>query len=159
MSTSRLIRSVPFWVLVGGSVVAIAVGAYLLISKLDVMTTALNNQTATGVEVYAGQVWAVAGALLGGIGLIGLALALTLAALSALIPAAPEAVDVVALSNEPRYSTPVEDDTVVVVVDEPVDAVAEDVIADDVIADAAASEAEGTDTAKGAPAETETPRA
>ena len=67
--------------------------------------------------------------------------------------------DVVALSNEPRYSTPVEDDTVVVVVDEPVDAVAEDVIADDVIADAAASEAEGTDTAKGAPAETETPRA
>lgn len=154
MSTSRLIRSVPFWVLVGGSVVAIAVGAYLLISKLDVMTTALNNQTATGVEVYVGQVWAVAGALLGGIGLIGVALALTLAALSALIPAAPEAVDVVSLYDAPLDDAPVEDDTVVVVVDEPVGAVAEDVIAA-----AAASEAEGTDTAKGAPADTETPRA
>jgi len=93
MSTNRLSRSVPFWVLVGGSVVATAGGAVLLFTKLDTMATKLTDGSATGVEVYAGQIWAVLGAILVGVGLIGLALALVLGALSSL--AAPAAVDVV----------------------------------------------------------------
>lgn len=89
MPTNRLIRSTPFWVLVGGSVVAIAGGAYLLISKLTLMASTLTDGTATGVEVYAGQIWAVLGAILIGAGVIGLALALTLGALRAVVsPAA-----------------------------------------------------------------------
>ena len=85
MPTTRLSRSIPFWVLVAGSVVAIAGGAYLLITKLAVMASTLTDGSATGVEVYAGQTWAVVGGILVGAGLVGLALALTLAALRAVL--------------------------------------------------------------------------
>ncbi|MBF9334709.1 dinucleotide-utilizing enzyme [Microbacterium lacticum] len=92
MSTTRLSRSIPFWVLVGGSVVAIAGGAYLLISKLTTMASTLTDGTATGVEVYAGQIWAVLGAILIGAGLVGLALALVLGALNSAVAPAADAV-------------------------------------------------------------------
>lgn len=95
MSTTRLSRSIPFWVLVGGSVVAIAGGAFLLISKLNTMATTLTDGTATGVEVYAGQIWAVSGAILAGAGFVGLALALTLAALRSVVAPAADVVTVV----------------------------------------------------------------
>ncbi|WP_454137465.1 dinucleotide-utilizing enzyme [Microbacterium paulum] len=95
MSTNRLIRSIPFWVLVGGSVVAIAGGAFLLISKLNTMATTLTDGTATGVEVYAGQIWAVSGAILAGAGFVGLALALTLGALRSVVAPAADVVTVV----------------------------------------------------------------
>lgn len=88
----RLTRSVPFWTLLGGSVVSIGAGAYVLVEKLGVMATTLADGTATGVEVYAGQIWAVLGAILIGAGLIGLALTLTLAVLRSFAPA-PVAVD------------------------------------------------------------------
>ncbi len=90
----RLTHSVPFWILLGGSVVSIGAGAFVLVDKLAVMATTLTDGTATGVEVYAGQIWAVLGAILIGAGLIGLALALTLAALRSFAPvAADEIVD------------------------------------------------------------------
>lgn len=95
MPTTRLSRSIPFWVLVAGSVVAIAGGAYLLITKLAVMASTLTDGSATGVEVYAGQTWAVIGGILVGAGLVGLALALTLAALRAVV--APRAIEVEAV--------------------------------------------------------------
>ena len=95
MSTTRLSRSIPFWVLVGGSVVAIAGGAFLLISKLNTMATTLTAGTATGVEVYAGQIWAVSGAILAGAGFVGLALALTLGALRSVVAPAADVVTVV----------------------------------------------------------------
>lgn len=108
MSTNRLIRSVPFWVLVGGSVVAIAGGAYLLISKLTTMVTTLTDGTATGVEVYAGQIWAVLGAILVGVGLIGLALALTLGALGSLArPTAVEVAEPAVWAEEVEVAAPV----------------------------------------------------
>lgn len=112
MPTTRLSRSIPYWVLVGGSVVTTAGGAYLLISKLSVMATTLTDGTATGVEVYAGQIWAVLGAILAGVGLIGFALALTLAALRSAVPTR-ETVDVV----EP----PAWEDEAIDVVDEAAD--------------------------------------
>ncbi|WP_292832766.1 dinucleotide-utilizing enzyme [Microbacterium sp.] len=85
----RLTRSVPFWTLLGGSVVSIGVGAYVLVDKLGIMATTLTDGTATGVEVYAGQIWAVLGAILVGSGLIGLALTATLTVLGSFVSVAP----------------------------------------------------------------------
>ncbi|CAL4859514.1 dinucleotide-utilizing enzyme [Microbacterium sp. MM2322] len=79
----RLTRSIPFWLLVAGSLASSAAGAVVLIDKLGTMETALNAGTATGVEVYVGQVWAILGAILIGVGVIGLLLAFTLGSLRA----------------------------------------------------------------------------
>lgn len=95
MPTTRLSRSTPFWVLVGGSVAATAGGAYLLISKLSGMDAGLTDGTATTSDVYVGQIWAVVGAILVGAGLIGFALALTLGALRALAAPPVAAVEVI----------------------------------------------------------------
>ena len=84
-SRPRLARSVPFWALIVGSVASAVVGLWLALEKLGTMTATLNDGSATGVEVYAGQVWAVLGAILIGAGLIGLALALALAAAASLV--------------------------------------------------------------------------
>ena len=81
----RLVRSVPFWVLVVGSVASVGVGLWLTLDKLGVMTDTLADGSATGVEVYAGQSWAVLGSILIGAGLIGLALALSIAAAASLV--------------------------------------------------------------------------
>lgn len=89
----RLVRSVPFWALIAGSAVAIGGGAYLLVDKLGTMETALNAGTATGVEVYVGQVWAVFGGVLVGAGVLGLALALAVAAARSLVPVHVDTVD------------------------------------------------------------------
>lgn len=83
----RLTRSIPFWLLVAGSLASVGVGSYVLTNNIGTMITTLTDGTATGVEVYAGQVWGVLGAILIGAGLIGLALALTLGALRAFAPA------------------------------------------------------------------------
>lgn len=84
----RLITSIPFWILIIGSLATTGYGIWLLTDKLGLMTTTLTDGTATGVEVYVGQSWAVVGAILIGVGLIGLALALTVGAVRSLVPAA-----------------------------------------------------------------------
>ncbi len=86
MTTSpRLTRSVPFWLLVAGSAGTLAGGVYLLIDRLGGMDARLTDGTATTNDVYVGQMWAVLGAVLVGVGAIGLALALTLGALRSLL--------------------------------------------------------------------------
>lgn len=82
----RLVRSVPFWTLIVGSAATIGAGAYLLVSRLGSMEIALTENTATGVDVYVGQVWAVFGGVLVGAGILGLALALAIAAARSLVP-------------------------------------------------------------------------
>ncbi|MCM3696456.1 dinucleotide-utilizing enzyme [Microbacterium oleivorans] len=79
----RLTRSIPFWLLVAGSLASGAAGGVVLMDKLAKMETALTAGTATGVDVYVGQIWAVLGAILVGVGAIGLLLAFTLGALRA----------------------------------------------------------------------------
>jgi len=96
-SRARLVRSIPFWVLIAGSVATAVAGAVMLFDRLTVMATTLTAGTATGVEVYVGQVEAVVGGILVGAGLLGLALALTVASIGALAPAA----DVTAVTSEP----------------------------------------------------------
>ncbi len=104
----RLVRSVPFWALIAGSAVAIGGGAYLLVDKLGTMETALNAGTATGVEVYVGQVWAIFGGVLVGAGALGLALALAVAAARSLVPVH---VDAVAWSPEDDSAAPAASET------------------------------------------------
>lgn len=84
-----LVRSIPFWILLAGSVVVGVVGAWLAVDKLAVMSAALTAGTATPVDVYVGQVWAIVGGILIATGLVGLALALVLAVLRSFVPAAP----------------------------------------------------------------------
>ncbi|WP_424445621.1 dinucleotide-utilizing enzyme [Microbacterium sp. CH-015] len=142
----RLSRSIPFWVLVGGSVVAIGAGTYLLVDKLGTMAATLTDGTATGVEVYAGQIWAVLGAILIGAGLIGLALALTVGAVRTLVPVAP--VEVV---EPPAW----EDEVVVAEATTVESAVAEPEAPTPVVTDTAAADAAATDPE--APASATTP--
>ena len=90
MSTRpRLVRSIPFWGLVAVSLGTIAGGAYVLNGTLGTMTTTLTDGTATGVDVYVGQSVAQLGAILVGAGVIGLLLALGVAAAATLRPHPP----------------------------------------------------------------------
>ncbi|MFK4837057.1 dinucleotide-utilizing enzyme [Microbacterium sp. ZW T2_14] len=90
MSTRpRLIRSIPFWGLVVVSLATAAGGWYITTTKIASMTTTLTDGTATGVDVYVGQSIAQLGGILIGAGVIGILLALAIAALSTLRPQAP----------------------------------------------------------------------
>lgn len=102
MSTRpHLVRSVPFWGLVVVSLATAAGGGYLLSDRLGSMTTVLTAGTATPVDVYVGQSMAVAGAIVLGAGIIGLLLALGIAALSTLRPRIAEAEDHSTVDAEP----------------------------------------------------------
>lgn len=81
-----LVRSIPFWILVAGSIATAAIGAWLTVDKLGAMSTALTAGTATPVDVYVGQVWAIVGGILIATGIIGLALALVVAAVRSFVP-------------------------------------------------------------------------
>ena len=97
----RLVRSIPFWALVAASLATALSGAALLVDKLGVMTTTLTDGTATGVEVYVGQSVAVLGAILLGAGIVGILIALAVAAASTLRPHAPvEVVEPIDWSEE-----------------------------------------------------------
>lgn len=82
-----LTRSIPFWILVVGALVSALVGAWMIVERLGVMTTTLTDGTATGVEVYVGQSLVIVGAALLTAGILGLLLALALAAVRSLLPA------------------------------------------------------------------------
>ena len=128
----RLVRSVPYWVLVVGSVASGAVGLWLTLDKLGVMTDRILDETATGVDVYVGQSWVVLGAILIGTGLVGLALALTLAAGASLVKRAEPAV----ILAEPFDDADDETDDVIVA------SAPETVAVDSVTADEAALQAD-----------------
>ena len=85
----RLVRSIPFWILIAGSLATIALGAWLVLDKLATMNATLLDGTATGVEVYGGQSLITVGAALIAAGLIGLVAALFLGVLRSFVPAAP----------------------------------------------------------------------
>ena len=85
----RLVRSIPFWGLVAASLATAAAGAYILTDKLGSMTTTLTDGTATTVDVYVGQSVAVVGAVVLGAGVVGLLLALAIAAAATLRPHPP----------------------------------------------------------------------
>lgn len=81
-----LVRSIPFWLLLVGSVATIAFGAWLSVTTLGTMSTALTAGTATPVDVYVGQVWAIVGGILIATGILGLGLVLVLGVLRSFVP-------------------------------------------------------------------------
>ncbi len=81
-----LVRSIPFWILLVGSIATSAFGAWLAVNTLGTMSVALTAGTATPVDVYVGQVWAIVGGVLIATGIVGLALALVLAVLRSFVP-------------------------------------------------------------------------
>ena len=87
----RLIRSIPFWILLVGSLASIALGVWLVLDKIATMSATLLDGTATGVEVYGGQSWVTLGAALVGAGLVGLVSTLFLAVLRSFVAVAPVA--------------------------------------------------------------------
>jgi hypothetical protein len=93
----RLVRNIPFWLLLLVSLGATIGGALMMKIELDWMTKALAANTATGVDVYVGQPAVVVAGAICAAGVIGLLLTLTVAALAGLRPkaavAAPEPID------------------------------------------------------------------
>ena len=81
-----LVRSIPFWILLAGSIATSAFGAWLAVNTLSTMSVALTDGTATPVDVYVGQVWAIVGGILIATGIVGLALALVLAVIRSFVP-------------------------------------------------------------------------
>jgi uncharacterized membrane protein len=84
----RLVRSIAYWVLVLASIASLALGMLLTVPNIGVMTSSLLDGSATGVEVYSGQAWVTLGAALAGAGVLGILIALALAAAASLIPRA-----------------------------------------------------------------------
>lgn len=106
----RLVRNIPFWILLIISLGATVGGALVVKIELGWMTTALAANTATGVDVYVGQIAAVIAGIVCGAGIIGLLLTLTIAALSGLRAkapvAAPEPIDGQTPSDARASDTP-----------------------------------------------------
>jgi hypothetical protein len=90
----RLVRNIPFWVLLVGSLASFGYGGFLILDKISTMAATLANGSATGVDVYVGQSWIVVGAAFIGAGLLGLVTVLALAVIRSLV-AAPAASTVV----------------------------------------------------------------
>ncbi|GAA1958987.1 dinucleotide-utilizing enzyme [Microbacterium aquimaris] len=90
----RLVRSIPFWILLAGSAGVAGYGASMVTGTLDSMTTTLLDGSATGVDVYVGQSTAVVGAVLIGAGVLGFLLTLAVATAATLRPVtAPEVIE------------------------------------------------------------------
>jgi hypothetical protein len=82
----RLVSSISFWVLLVLSLASLGYGLWIVLDKINVMTSTLQDQSATGVEVYAGQSWIVFGAAFIGAGAIGVIVTLALVTVSSLLP-------------------------------------------------------------------------
>ena len=100
---ASLRRSIPFWLLLAGSLVSFGYGGFLVLDKISTMTATLANGSATGVDVYVGQSWIVVGAAFIGAGLLGLVTLLALAVIRSLVaaPAAPVVVEEPGLDETP----------------------------------------------------------
>lgn len=115
-----LVRSIPFWILLAGSLASVIVGGLLVVDKIGIMSEALLAGTATGVEVYVGQSWIVVGGALIAAGLIGFVAALGLAVVKSLMPATPvEVFEPIVDADSDEDDMPVIDDHDVIV-EEPV---------------------------------------
>jgi hypothetical protein len=100
---TELRRSVPFWLLLAGSVASFGYGGWLVLDKITTMTATIADGSATGIEVYAGQAWVVVGGAFLAAGLIGLVTVLSLAVIRSILPiaaAAPAAESVDATSED-----------------------------------------------------------
>ncbi|GAA1694252.1 hypothetical protein GCM10009808_09180 [Microbacterium sediminicola] len=83
---NRLVRSLPFWVLIVASVVSLGIGLWLVLSKSAELSTTLADGSAGYEQVYVNPTWIGFGGILTGVGVLGVLLALVLAALASALP-------------------------------------------------------------------------
>lgn len=76
----RLVTSIPFWVLVAGSLAAVIGGLVIVLRGIDAMQAVLDDPNATVVTVYVAQSWVTVGAAVIGAGALGIVAALAVAA-------------------------------------------------------------------------------
>lgn len=127
-----LSRSIGFWLLLVVSLVATAVGAWLISGQIGTMTTTLLDGTATGIEVYVGQSLVVVGAGVLAAGIVGILLSLGLVAARSLVPTpAPAVVEAIDWSAEGAVATETAPDAEPVVDAEPVDPAADAAVEED----------------------------
>ncbi|MGO2746285.1 hypothetical protein [Microbacterium sp.] len=86
MKNTSLMRSIPYWLLLVLSLVAVAVGGWLVVDNTATMQTTLLDGTATNIEVYVGQAWITAGAAVLAAGILGVLITLGIAAAKTLVP-------------------------------------------------------------------------
>jgi len=86
-----LVRSIPFWILLAGSVAVTVTGAMIVAGTLPQMVAGLEDQTATTGQVYGGQSWIVVGAGLLTAGIVGVFAVLALAAARSFLAVSPTA--------------------------------------------------------------------
>jgi len=143
-----LLRSIPFWLLIVGSLATVVAGAWILVTTTGSMTTGLTAQTATTADVYVGQIVAIFGGILIATGLLGLALALVLGVIRSLVPvAAVEIVEPIDWNNEDEVVAVVEPAAAAEPVVETEPAPAEDVVAETVVAEPVADKSVDEETA------------
>jgi hypothetical protein len=115
----RLISSIPFWVLLVASLAAVASGVWVVLDRLERISTAILTQTPEAViEVYQSQSTIIVGAVVLGAGLVGLLITLGVAALSTLRTQPEIVVEEIDWTSDDE--TAVETDAPVLVDDEPV---------------------------------------
>lgn len=110
MTRPRLTRSIPFWILLAGSLGVTAYGAWIVVDRITTMNSAIADQTATGVEVYGGQAWVTLGAALVGAGVIGIIASLFLAVLRSFVAVPVEVVEPIDWAEESPVATIAEPD-------------------------------------------------
>jgi len=143
-----LLRSIPFWLLIVGSLATVVAGAWILVTTTGSMTAGLTAQTATTADVYVGQIVAIFGGILIATGLLGLALALVLGVIRSLVPvAAAEIVEPIDWNNEDEVVAVVEPAAAAEPVVETEPAPAEDVVAETVVAEPVADKSVDEETA------------
>lgn len=91
----RLVTSIPFWVLVAGSLAAVIAGLVIVLRGIDAMQAVLNDPNATVVTVYVAQSWVTVGAAVVGAGALGLVAALAVAAVVTTRPRPDVAVEAI----------------------------------------------------------------
>lgn len=91
----RLVTSIPFWVLVVGSLAAVIGGLVIVLRGIDAMQAVLNDPNATVVTVYVAQSWVTVGAAVIGAGALGIVAALAVAAVVSTRPRPDVAIEAI----------------------------------------------------------------
>ncbi|MBT9608115.1 hypothetical protein [Microbacterium sp.] len=96
----RLVTSVPFWVLVAGSLAAVIGGLVIVLRGIDAMQAVLNDPNATVVTVYVAQSWVTVGAAVLGAGALGIVATLAVAAVVTTRPQPDVSVEAIDWTND-----------------------------------------------------------
>ncbi|WP_052460456.1 tetraspanin family protein [Microbacterium gorillae] len=115
MTPTSAARRIPFWILLVASLASAGYGFWLTSDKISTMESGLADNSATAVDVYAGQSWATLGAAFLAAGLIGLFAALAVWTIGSRLGGAAPVISEVPVSTDlaaTRPAMPWQDTTV-----------------------------------------------